>query len=125
MPMDIMAIISVIGTLVLILAVFVGAYFVTRIVGMKYDGSNSTGKSKLVILERKVLGKEQALVLVKIADKVILLGVTPQQIDKLDTFAMEDFPEDTQATKPQQGFVDMLKDAVVKNKLHPKDDLSK
>lgn len=74
-------ILSAIGTLILMLLVFYGAYRVSKLVGHRYQPS-SGGSMK--ILQRQPLGKDRELILLQCAEKVYLLGVTDGSIRVLD-----------------------------------------
>ena len=116
MNVDFFDILSLAGSLLLMVAIFIGAYYVTKMVGKQYDGSHSKSKSKIEILDRKALGKEQSLIVVKIADKVLLLGATPQSITKIESFDGEHFPiQSPQATEPIN-FLNVLKDTIQSSK---------
>ena len=114
MTSDFMALVSTIGTLVLMIAVFVGAYYTSKVVGTKYQGSKINGKSNIDIIERKAIGKDQAIVIVKVCDKVVLLGVTHDNIQKIDTLDPEAFLG-YEPPEPAR-FTNILKDAINKNK---------
>ncbi len=120
MPFDFLDILSVIFMLLLIIAVFVGAYFTSKFVGGKYQSSVTKGKSKIEIIERKNIGKDQFLLLVKIEDKTMFLGATPQNINKIDdvelTQTQEDLDSEQKSITPPK-FVDVLKDMINKGGL--------
>ncbi len=121
MPFDFLDVLSVILMLLLIIAVFIGAYFTSKFVGGRYQSSLSKGKSKIEILERRNIGKDQYLLLVKIGDKTMFLGATPQNINKIEDVELLDLEENlddsnSQPTAPAK-FSDILKDMISKSGL--------
>ena len=98
---DFVAVLSMVGTLLLMIAVFVGAYFVSKMVGKRYQGFSQSSKEQIKIIERKVIGKDQALLVVKIADKTLLLGATPHSVEKIEELDPHLFEEiETTAEQP-------------------------
>jgi len=72
-------IMSMIGTIVLMVAVFVGAYYVSKYVGKHYQPRTGSS-SNISIIESKTLGKDRSLLVVKSAGKAFLIGATPREI---------------------------------------------
>ncbi|WP_099205307.1 FliO/MopB family protein [Scatolibacter rhodanostii] len=81
---NLMPILSSIGTLLLIVAIFVGAYYVSKYLGSRYQSFDSDKSGNIELIEKKAIGKDQSLLIVRIADKTMLLGVTPQSIQKIE-----------------------------------------
>ncbi len=75
---------SAAGTLLLILAIFVGAYYVSKIVGGRYRSADAGSAGNIEMIEKKIIGKEQYLAIVKVSGKTLLIGVTQGQIQKLE-----------------------------------------
>ena len=75
-------ILSLLGTLVLMVLIFVGAYAASRFMGRRYQGGGRSGG--MDVLARMPLGRDSTLLAVRVAGKVLLLGVTPHHIEKLD-----------------------------------------
>ena len=65
----------------LVLVLFL-AYYTTRLVG-KSAGGKQMGKS-IRVLERMGIGRDSWLLIVEIQEKVMLLGVSPAGIQKLE-----------------------------------------
>lgn len=91
--MDILALLSTTFTLILVIAIFFGAYYVSKVVANSYQKNTIYSESIVQIIERKPIAKDQYLVVVKISDKIILLGSSAQHVDKLETFSSEEFSE--------------------------------
>jgi flagellar biosynthetic protein FliO len=99
--LDWLEILSMIGTVVLMIAVFVGAYYVSRFVGKKYQPRNGTSRN-ISILESQPVGKDRALIVVKAANKAFLVGATPHEftlISELNPDDLSDLPESKPSKK--------------------------
>ena len=79
----VMVTLRIAGYLVLLLAIIVGAAWGMRRLGLA--GRARAGGS-MDILEILPLGQNRALVLARVADKVYLLGQSPESIEKLETY---------------------------------------
>ncbi len=79
---DFSSILSAIISLILVVAIFFGAHYATKMFGGKYQ---NLGKGNIKILEKTVMGKDQYLVIAKVGDKILLLGVTGNNINLIDT----------------------------------------
>ncbi len=111
MPETLSAVFSMIITLILVVAVFVAAYFTSKFVGGHYQKFNFSGNSNLEILERRSIGKDQYLLIVKSGEKTMLLGATPQQITKIDDVEVDFSKYEQNANQNTSvNFVDVLKD---------------
>lgn len=76
---DVISVISMISGLALIIFL---AYLTTKMVGRKY-GPNYAGTNLLKVVDRLPLGPEKQLVIVRVTDRVLLLGVTAHHIENL------------------------------------------
>lgn len=104
------AIMTVAGTLLLMVLVFVGAYYASRMVGGNMNRSRGSSKGRIEILDRTIMGKDQSLLIVRVAGKVLLLSVTSQQIQKVDELDPNLFSEEHEVP-PTMDFKTVLKDA--------------
>ncbi|MEG1166172.1 MAG: flagellar biosynthetic protein FliO [Oscillospiraceae bacterium] len=105
-------VVSIIGTILLMVAVFVGAYFVSKFVGKRYQPRYGFQKN-IKILETTPIGKDRALMLVKAGEKVFLLGSTHSQfslLSELDPQAFTETPEREPIIK--KDFVSAMRDAI-------------
>lgn len=66
-------------SLIVVLAIFVMIIWLLR----KTGSLNFSGKSQLAIISGLSLGMREKLVLIKVGEKQLLLGVTPGRVDKL------------------------------------------
>ena len=98
MGQDFMTILTGIGTVVLMLAVFVGAYYFSKFVSKKYQPKYG-GTRNIEIIERMAVGKDQSLALVKVSDKVFLLAFTAQSVTKIEEMDASLFPVNTDIEK--------------------------
>ncbi len=69
----------------------------------------------LEIIERVVIGQDRFIYIVRIKDRVLLLGVTANQITKLDELNADDYPKksDEQSSSPEK-FSSLFKDLLGK-----------
>lgn len=98
--MDWREVLSVVGTLALMIAVFAGAYYFSKYFGKRY-GTRSGPTKNLSILEGQSVGKDGALLIVKVAGRAFLVGATPREftfLSELDPETLEE-PDDPDATK--------------------------
>lgn len=108
------SVLSVLGMLALMLAVFAGAYYVSRFMGRQYRRQGTAGRS-IEILDQALLGKDGQLVLVRVKSKVYLVAAGPNGASKIDELDAADFPKtssDSGSVPPS--FLQVLKDAVHK-----------
>lgn len=103
-------VVTIIGTVLLMILVFVGAYFASRMVGGNFNRARGGGGGRMEILDKTIMGKDTSLVIVRVSGKVLLIGVTPQRIQKLDELDPALFPEG-QSAPPVVDFKTVLKDA--------------
>ena len=99
----IMSVLSMVGTLLLMAAVFVGAYYVSKLVSRRYQPRAGAAHNSMEVLDRLALGKDQALLLVRTAGRVFLLGVTQQHIERIEELDPDLLPDPAAAsdqTKP-------------------------
>ncbi len=91
---------SALGTLALIVLIFIGAYWFTKLLGKHYGGRATGTSSSMKVLERMSLGSNCGLIIVRIHDKVLLLGITQQQITLLQELDAEQYPDKGPSTAP-------------------------
>ncbi len=72
---------SVAFSLLMLVAVLVLTYFATRWMGKRFSMQGSTGMVK--ILDRVFVGQDKALMIVQVADKTMLVGMTAHGMTKL------------------------------------------
>lgn len=105
---------AVFGTLVLIVAVFVGAYWFTKFLAKRNRFKQVGSSKKIKILEQMAVGPDRMLLVVKTGEKVMMLGVTAQQVTLIKEFEDGEFPEDPTREdddKPS-GFQDILRNSL-------------
>lgn len=85
---------SLLGTLVVIVAVLALAYVFTRYVaGHTVSGGPAKGGEHLSVIAQLPLGREQKLVLVRLGERCLLLGVTQSSIVCLRELSAEEAAE--------------------------------
>ena len=111
MGQDFTTILTGIGTMVLMLAVFVGAYYFSKFISKKYQPKYGNLKN-IEIIERMPVGKDQSLALVKVSDKVFLLAFTAQSVTKIEEMDASLFPAKTETFKVEEtSFMTFFTDA--------------
>lgn len=58
-------------------------YFTTRFIAKNYGTTSGRRTKSFEIIDKIQLGKDTALIIVKVGEKVVLLGVTPQNVNKI------------------------------------------
>ncbi len=106
-------ILAIVGMLILMCGVFALAYYSSKLLGARYNGKSAKA-SKIEVIDRAYIGKGQALLLARVADKIILLGATPQTISSLGEFSPDSFEWDEESAEKAVSFFDTLKEAIKK-----------
>lgn len=85
-------ILSVLGLLAVILLVLAGAYFFTRWAGQNMGGGLfvRSGGSRLQVLDRASVGRDQAVLVVKAGQRYLLLGCTSAGLTLLAELTREE-----------------------------------
>lgn len=105
MPTEIFA---TFGMFVLMILVFAGAYWASRFLARRYQGTAGHTKN-IRVLERVAVGRDSALLLVKVNQKVCFLGVSAKQITLLETFSADEILNIDEQPPAMISFGDMLK----------------
>ncbi len=106
---------SILGGVIFIILIFVAAYYVTKLVGKGYMGMGAAAK-EMTVIDKLVLGHDRFLLIVRIGEKTLLLGVTPQHIETLAELEGEQFS----GLPAPQGNTDFL--TLLKNRLQKPQD---
>ena len=90
MPLEIL--LSVLSLLAAVLLVLAGAYAFTRWAGKNLGGGffSVRGGSRLQVLDRAVLGRDQAVLVVRAGQRYLLLGSTPAGLTLLAELTKEE-----------------------------------
>ena len=121
MGQDFTTILTGIGTIVLMLAVFVGTYYFSKFVSKKYQPKYGNVRN-IEIIERMTVGKDQSLALVRVSGKVFLLAFTAQSVTKIEEMDASLFPENKDIAKiGETSFMSIFTDAY-NNLLNKKDE---
>ena len=86
-------ILSVLGLLAVVLLVMLGAYVFTRWAGQNLGAGGwliRSGGSRLQILDRAALGRDQSVLLIKAGQRYLLLGCTPTGLTLLAELTQEE-----------------------------------
>lgn len=111
---QIIDVLTVLGTLILIVLIFIGAYWFTKFMGRHYKGGIVSSSERIKILEQATIGQDRMIAVVKLENVLLLVGVTSQQITLLKELSPEDFPnmDVSETGGDQQPFSFLLKDAL-------------
>ncbi len=74
---------TIAGMLAAMVAILFAAYYTTRFLGKQYGGPGLAKNSRFQIADKIVLGKNQYLCVVRIAQKTLLISVTQNNISLL------------------------------------------
>ncbi len=110
MNQDLSAILTGIGTLVLMLGVFVAAYYFSKFISKKYQPKNGLSRN-IEIIERLPVGKDQSLALVKVLDKVFLIAFSAQSVTKIEEMDASLLPENVDSQAGETNFMTFFTDA--------------
>ena len=113
---DLKEIISMIGTIVLMIGVFVAAYYVSKFVGKNYKPRYGFSR-KVTVIDSTNIGKDRSLLVVKAAGKVLLIGSTAHEFTLLSELDAEQFTDTPETPEPlKKDFVSTFRD-VLKSKI--------
>ena len=87
-------VLSLIGSILLFGLVLFLAWFCTRWISKRFGLRTAAGGSKIKMLDRMALGADRSLVVVRLEDRVWLLGVTAHHVSKIDELDPEIFTEE-------------------------------
>lgn len=82
MPGTIQQLTSIILGIIFFILILVAAYFSARFIGKRY-GFKGVGGKNIKIIEKVALSQDKLLIIVKVTDRTMLLGVTNNQIEKI------------------------------------------
>lgn len=117
-------VLSMIGTLVLLVAIFFGAYWFSKKMGQRYQVAQSSGKNGVELLVRQMLGKDEMLLIIRTGGRVFLLGVTPQHIELLRELDPEKYKDmsPAAASPANDNFLQIMKGLIRKKPWEKGDD---
>lgn len=82
-------ILSALGLLVVFVLVLVCAYYATKWIGKRYSGQLGGTSGNIKVLDKISLGQDRMLFIIEAAGETMLIGVTPQHIEKLGDVSPE------------------------------------
>ena len=87
-------VLAAVGMLLSVLLVLAGAYFFTRWAGQNLGGGFLTARgSRLQVIDRASVGRDQAVLVVKAGQRYLLLGSTPAGLTLLAELTPEEGKE--------------------------------
>lgn len=117
MPEELFTLLGMLLTvaLVLLLAWLVTRYLAGRGPGLKMPSGQ---RRNMILLEQLPLGRDQRLVLVRVGERIFLLGMTPSGISHLAEFSGEEAARwleengNGDAERPSAGFRELLQETL-------------
>ena len=100
-----MAFLKILFYLIVLIAVLVLAYYTTRMLGRGMGRTRGTGGME--ILDQMALGRDSYLLVVKVQERIFLIGVSPGRISKVEELESYD-----------KGFAMIRETAVIFQNLH-------
>lgn len=103
---------TMIGTIVLMIAVFVGAYYVSKFVGKHYQPSKGLTRN-ISVLESQNVGKDKALLIVKAANRAFLIGSSSHEFNLISELNPEDLIAAPEVSPLKKDFSSVLRSALM------------
>ncbi|MCI9443167.1 MAG: flagellar biosynthetic protein FliO [Oscillospiraceae bacterium] len=91
---------SLLGIILVLLLVMGGCYAFTRWAGTGLGGSLGRGSGRMQVVERLPVGREQALLVVRLAGRYLLLGSSPAGVSLLAELTEEEGAQWAPAAEP-------------------------
>lgn len=111
----------VLGAVLALALVLASAWLLLRWINRRIPGMSGGSGRLIQVLDRVSAGRNGSLMLIRIKEKVMLIGISDNHVEKLCEF---DDPDETMKLPTPQdlpSFTDALKDAAKKFTGHPKD----
>lgn len=94
------------------LAVFVGAYYVSKFVGKRYQPRYGLSRN-ITVLDSAAVGKDRSLLIVKVGEKAFLIGSAPQAFTLLSELdAQQLAAASAEAPPPQKDFLSVFRGVI-------------
>ena len=103
---------SFIGVFALLILIFAGAYYASKLMGRHYS-MQASSSAEMRVVDKLVLGRDHYLLIVEAGDKALLIGVCPQHIETLAELDGETFAELPQV-QGNTDFISLLKGRINK-----------
>ena len=107
---------SFIGVFILMILIFAGAYYATKLMGKHY-AMQADSSSAMRVVDRLSLGRDHYLLIVEVGGQALLLGVSPQRVETLMTLdgsAFAHLPE----IRESSDFISILRNRIKKPDNH-------
>jgi len=103
---------SIIGTIILMIAVFAAAYYVSKYVAKHYKPNYGFSKN-ITVIDSTLISKDRSLLLVKVGGKTLLIGSTPNEFTLLSELDAEQFAASFEtAQAPQNDFISTFRNVL-------------
>ena len=104
---------SLLGIILALLLVLGGCYLVTRWAGTGLGGGPGRGSARIRIVERVPVGRDQALLVVRLADRYLLLGSSSAGFSLLAELTEEEgalwAPDVSPTDRPSMDFRELMR----------------
>ena len=91
---------SLLGIVLALVLVLVGCYLFTRWAGTGLGGGPGRGSARMQVVERLAVGRDQALLVVRLADRYLLVGSTPAGFSLLAELTEEEGAQFAPSAEP-------------------------
>ena len=91
---------SLLGIILVLLLVLGGCYFFTRWAGAGLGGGPGRGSARMQVVERLPVSRDQALLVVRLVDRYLLLGSSPAGFSLLAELTEEEGAQWAPAAEP-------------------------
>ena len=104
---------SLLGIILVLVLVMGGCYLFTRWAGTGLGGSFGRGSARMQVVERLPVGRDQALLVVRLADRYLLVGSSPSGFSLLAELTEEEgalwAPSAEPSDKPGMDFRELMR----------------
>ena len=104
---------SLLGIILVLVLVMGGCYLFTRWAGMGLGGSLGRGSARMQVVERLPVGRDQALLVVRLADRYLLVGSSPNGVSLLAELTGEEgalwAPPEPKTDQPGMDFRELVR----------------
>lgn len=107
---------SMIGFFIVMILIFVGAYYVSKMVGSSYS-LQTVSSREMRIVDKLALSRDQYLLIVEAGEKALLIGVSPQHMETLAEFDGMDFT-DAEPAPENKDFLSLFINRIKKQENH-------
>ena len=112
-----MAFLKILFYLIVLIVVLMLAYYTTRMLGRGMGRTRGTGGME--ILDQMALGRDSYLLVVKVQERIFLIGVSPGRISKVEELESYDKKGETEGAPIQAFFLSLFQHKFLHGLLGP------